>query len=78
MDNAYLDATVDQSSITSLFSILAGLSYFFKYIPNNDLAGLVWLLLWLTVLTIITIVLVISFVRSIIGLRGRRKTQTSN
>lgn len=78
MDNAYLDAAVDQSSITSLFSILAGLSYFFKYIPNNDLAGLLWLLLWLTVLTIITIALVISFVRSIIGLRGRRKTQTSN
>lgn len=78
IDNAYLDATVDQSLITSLFSFLAGLSYFFKYIPNNDLAGLLWLLLWLSVLTIITISLIISFVRSIIGLRGRRGTQKNN
>ena len=78
IDNAYLDVTVDQSLITSLFSFLAGLSYFFKYIPNDDLASLLWLLLWLAVLTIITIALIISFVRSIIGLRGRRKTQTNN
>ena len=78
IDNAYLDVTVDQSLITSLFSFLAGLSYFFKYIPNNDLAGLLWLLLWLGVLTIITIALIISFVRSIIGLRGKRGTQKNS
>lgn len=39
IDNAYLDVTVDQSLITSLFSFLAGLSYFFKYIPNENAAG---------------------------------------
>lgn len=78
IDNAYLDVTVDQSLITSLFSFLAGLSYFFRFIPSEDLAGLIWLLLWLTILVIITTSLIISFVRSIIGLRGKRKTQTAN
>ncbi|MBR0440043.1 MAG: hypothetical protein IJK27_04765 [Bacilli bacterium] len=78
IDNAYLNVTVDQSLITSLFSFLAGLSYFFKYIPNNDISGLLWLLLWLGVLTIITIVLIISFVHSIIGLIGKRGTQKNS
>ena len=78
IDNAYLDVTVDQSLITSLFSFLAGLSYFFKYIPNNDLAGLLWLLLWLTVLTVITIALIISFIRSLMGLKGKRGTQKNS
>ncbi|MBQ6731364.1 MAG: hypothetical protein IJR08_05635, partial [Bacilli bacterium] len=75
IDNAYIDVTVDQSLITSLFSFLAGLSYFFKYIPNNDLSGLLWLLLWLGVLTIITVALIVSFVRSLMGLKGKRGTQ---
>ena len=78
IDNAYLDVTVDQSLITSLFSFLAGLSYFFKYIPNNDLAGLLWLLLWLGVLTIITVALIVSFVRSLMGLKGKRGTQKNS
>lgn len=78
IDNAYLDVTVDQSLITSLFSFLAGLSYFFKFIPNNDLAGLLWLLLWLTVLTVITVALIISFVRSLMGLKGKRGTQKNS
>ncbi len=78
IDDAYLDVTVDQSLITSLFSFLAGLSYFFKYIPNNDLASLLWLLLWLGVLTIITIALIVSFVRSIMGLCGKRGTQKNS
>lgn len=77
-DNAYLDVTVDQSLITSLFSFLAGLTYFFRYIPNEDLAGLIWLLLWLAVLVVITIALIISFVRSLMGLKGKRRTQTAN
>ena len=78
IDNAYIDVTVDQSLITSLFSFLAGITYFFKYIPNNDLAGLLWLLLWLGVLTIITVALIISFVRSIMGLSGKRGTQKNS
>ncbi len=78
IDNAYLDVTVDQSLITSLFSFLAGLSYFFKYIPNNDLSGLLWFILWLGVLTIITIALIVSFVRSLMGLKGKRGTQKNS
>lgn len=78
IDNAYLDVTVDQSLITSLFSFLAGLSYFFKFIPNNDLAGFLWLLLWLSVLTIITVALIVSFVRSLMGLKGKRGTQKNS
>lgn len=77
IDNAYLDVTVDQSLITSLFSFLAGITYFLKFIPNEDLSGLIWLLLWLTILTVITIALITSLIRSIVGLRGKRKTQTS-
>ncbi|MBQ8141993.1 MAG: hypothetical protein IJ194_02395 [Bacilli bacterium] len=75
IDNAYLDTTVDQSLITSLFSFLEGISYFFKFIPNEDIARFVWVLLWLGVLTIITVALVVSFVRSVMGLNGKRGTQ---
>ena len=78
IDNAYLDTTVDQSLITSLFSFLAGISYFFKFIPNEDIARFVWVLLWLGVLTIITVALVVSFVRSIMGLNGKRGTQKNS
>ncbi len=78
IDNAYLDVTVDQSLITSLFSFLAGLSYFFKYIPNNDLSGLLWLILWLGVLTIIIVALIVSFVHSLMGLKGKRGTQKNS
>ncbi len=78
IDNAYLDVTVDQSLITSLFSFLAGLSYFFKYIPNGDFSGLLWLILWLGVLTIITVALIVSFVRSLMGLKGKRGTQKNS
>ena len=78
IDNAYLDVTVDQSLITSLFSFLAGLSYFFKFIPNGDLSGLLWLILWLGVLTIITVALIVSFVRSLMGLKGKRGTQKNS
>ena len=78
IDNAYLDATVDQSMITSLFSFLAGVSYFFRYIPNETIATTIWLTLWLLILVAITIALVISFIRSIVGLRGRRQTQMEN
>lgn len=75
IDNAYLDARIDQALITSLLSFFAGLSYFFRYLPNADVAGMLWISLWLGVLGVITAALVFSFVRSIIGLRGGRKTQ---
>lgn len=74
-DNAYYDARVDQSLITSLFSFLAGLTYFFKYIPDSNVSGLIWILLWVLMMVFITVTLIRSFVRSIIGMRGRRKTQ---
>ena len=74
-DNAYYEARVDQSLITSLFSFLAGIAYFFKYFSNSNSANLVWVLLWIVVLLVITAALVLSFVHAILGIRGKRKKQ---
>lgn len=75
IDNAYLDVTADQSLVASSVGLLAGLSYFLRYLPNEQIAGVIWLILWLSLMGLLTAALVYSFVRSIIGLRGKRKNQ---
>ncbi|MCR4562541.1 MAG: hypothetical protein K5694_05010 [Bacilli bacterium] len=71
--NPYLEVRFDQSLITSLFSLLAGLSYFIRYIPNEDISRFIWLSLWLGALVLITVALIISFVHAIKGLAGKRR-----
>ncbi|MBQ7276762.1 MAG: hypothetical protein IJS58_05870 [Bacilli bacterium] len=74
-DNAYIDATSDQSLITSLFSLLAGLSYFLRYISDEEMQRFTWSIMWTVVTTIITIALISSFIKSIRGMKGKRRVQ---
>ena len=74
-DNAYIDATSDQSLITSLFSLLAGLSYFLRYISDEEMQRFTWSIMWTVVTTIITIALISSFIKSIRGMKGKRRAQ---
>ena len=76
-DDAYMDATADQTLITSLISLLAGISYFFKFFNTESLADTIWVSLSGLVMLIINASLVYSFVRAIRGLGGRRKVQKS-
>ena len=75
VDDAYLEVMADQAMITSLFSFFAGVTYFIRFIPSEQISSLIWILLWLAVMVGITANLAISFAHAIQGLRGRRKMQ---
>ena len=74
-DNAYLESTIDQGLITSLFSFVAGVSFFLKYIPNILVAIITWLIMVGAVLAFVSVMLVFSFVRSVLGVTGNRQSQ---
>ncbi|MBQ7244279.1 MAG: hypothetical protein IJS52_08800 [Bacilli bacterium] len=78
VDDAYLEVMADQSMITSLFSFFAGVTYFVRFIPNEQVSARVWIMLWLVVMVSVTANLTVSFVRAIQGLRGRRKMQQAD
>lgn len=75
VDDAYLEVMADQSMITSLLSFFAGITYFIRFIPSEQISSLIWVLLWLAVMVSITANLAISFARAIQGHWGRRKMQ---
>ena len=74
-DNAYLESTIDQGLITSLFSFVAGVSFFLKYISNIPVAIITWLIMISVVIAFVSVMLVFSFVRSILGVTGNRQSQ---
>ena len=75
IDNAYIEVDADQSLLTSIYTLFAGITFFMKFIPDENLRGIIYIYILFTIIILQPGIFVGSLVKGIIGVRGKRDIQ---